>query len=121
MKCPNGFEYVKSYRKRDGTYVKGFCREASRKAKLKEYKSGTYKLPDGTYITKDGNEYVLMGMDYSVNAPYDIDVFKTKKEVNDYIKKANEEYKRDLKFENSSFKDYLKENHMTPKEYMRRK
>ena len=27
MKCPNGFEYVKSYRKRDGTHVKGFCRK----------------------------------------------------------------------------------------------
>ena len=29
MDCPEGEEYVPPYRKKDGTYVRGFCRRTS--------------------------------------------------------------------------------------------
>ncbi len=28
--CPNGMEYVKGFHKKDGSYVKGFCRKIKR-------------------------------------------------------------------------------------------
>lgn len=30
-KCPSGQEYVPAYKKKDGTYVKGFCRKVKKK------------------------------------------------------------------------------------------
>jgi hypothetical protein len=33
LNCPEGYEWVDSYRKRDGTLVSGFCREISKKQK----------------------------------------------------------------------------------------
>lgn len=121
MKCPTGYEYVKSYKKRNGIVINGYCRESINKMKFKKYRGGEYKLPNGQLIAREGRDYVLYEEDPEVNGLFDVDSFKSKKEVDDYIEKINREYKQELKMEDSLFKDYLKDNRMSAREYMKRR
>ena len=60
--CPEGFEYVKGYRKDDGTYVKAYCRERQEEVEKRVKKSEfllnfvDMERKEGQRITKEINE-----------------------------------------------------------------